>query len=60
MANRTFKANRRRGFSLLELLAVITIMGVIAAVVVPRISNSKVGAQAEASKQNIAENQFGS
>ena len=47
--------SRRRGFSLLELLAVVTILGVIAAVVVPRISNSKAGAQAEVSKQNIAE-----
>lgn len=46
---------RRRGFSLLELLAVVTILGVIAAVVVPRISNSKAGAQAEVNKQNIAE-----
>ena len=45
---------KRRGFSLLELLAVVTILGVIAAVVVPRISNSKVAAQQEASKQNIA------
>ena len=47
--------SRRRGFSLLELLAVVTILGVIAAVVVPRISNSKAGAQAEVNKQNIAE-----
>ena len=46
---------RRQGFSLLELLAVVTILGVIAAVVVPRISNSKAGAQAEANKQNISE-----
>lgn len=46
---------RRGGFSLLELLAVITILGVIAAVVVPRISTSKAGAQAEVNKQNIAE-----
>ncbi len=46
---------RRRGFSLLELLAVVTILGVIAAVVVPRISTSKAGAQTEVNKQNIAE-----
>lgn len=46
---------RRGGFSLLELLAVVTILGVIAAVVVPRISTSKAGAQAEVNKQNIAE-----
>ena len=46
---------RRRGFSLLELLAVVTILGVIAAVIIPRISNSKVSAQTEVNKQNIAE-----
>ena len=46
---------RRSGFSLLELLAVVTILGVIAAVVVPRISTSKVGAQREVHKQNISE-----
>ncbi|MFN3189043.1 MAG: type II secretion system protein [Aureliella sp.] len=45
----------RKGFSLLELLAVVTILGVIAAVVVPRISSSKRGAQEEVNKQNIAE-----
>ena len=31
---------RRRGFSLLELLAVVTIMGIIAAGVVPRLTQS--------------------
>ena len=46
---------RRRGFSLLELLAVVTILGVIAAIVVPRISSSKASAQSEVNKQNIAE-----
>lgn len=45
----------RRGFSLLELLAVVSILGVIAAVVVPRISTSKASAQAEVNNQNIAE-----
>ena len=45
----------RRGFSLLELLAVVSILGVIAAVVVPRISTSKSSAQAEVNNQNIAE-----
>jgi len=32
--------NRRRGFSLLELLAVVTILGIIAAIIVPRVSLS--------------------
>ncbi|GIW99875.1 MAG: hypothetical protein KatS3mg111_3208 [Pirellulaceae bacterium] len=45
----------RRGFSLLELLAVVTILGVIAAVVVPRITTSKRGAQEQAHAQNVAE-----
>ena len=39
----------------MELLAVVTILAVIAAVVVPRISSSKVSAQKEVNKQNIAE-----
>lgn len=55
MNNRIVRANRRRGFSLLELLAVVTILGVIASVVIPRITSSKVAAQAEVNKQNIAE-----
>ncbi|OYP34430.1 type II secretion system protein [Rhodopirellula sp. MGV] len=46
---------RKRGFSLLELLAVITILAVIAAVVIPRITASKKTAQQEVNKQNIAE-----
>lgn len=45
----------RRGFSLLELLAVITILGVIAVVVVPRISTSSQRAKEEVNRQNIAE-----
>jgi general secretion pathway protein G len=45
----------RRGFSLLELLAVVTILGVLAAVVIPRISSSKDSAQREVNKQNISE-----
>jgi general secretion pathway protein G len=34
-----FRRNRRRGFSLLELLAVVTILGVIAAIVLYRTAN---------------------
>jgi general secretion pathway protein G len=33
-------SHRRRGFSLLELLAVVTILGVIAAIIVPRVTAS--------------------
>jgi general secretion pathway protein G len=32
--------HRRRGFSLLELLAVVTILGIIAAIIVPRVTVS--------------------
>ncbi|MCA9195106.1 MAG: type II secretion system protein [Planctomycetales bacterium] len=53
--SRKFRSSKRKGFSLLELLAVVTILGVIAAVVIPRISSSKKGAQTEVNKQNIAE-----
>ncbi|MEL6108652.1 MAG: prepilin-type N-terminal cleavage/methylation domain-containing protein [Planctomycetota bacterium] len=52
---RNTRTKRRTGFSLLELLAVVTILGVIAAVVIPRISASKVTAQQEVNRQNIAE-----
>ena len=46
---------KRRGFSLLELLAVVTILGIIAAVVVPRVTVSADTAKANAHEQNIAE-----
>jgi prepilin-type N-terminal cleavage/methylation domain-containing protein len=48
---------RRRlfGFSLLELLAVVTILGIIAVVVIPRITVSAGAAKANANKQNRAE-----
>ena len=49
------KKGKRRGFSLLELLAVVTILGIIAVVVVPRISVSSAKAKTEANKQNKAE-----
>lgn len=49
------KQNRRRGFSLLELLAVVTILGIIAVVVVPRVSVSSAKAKQEADRQNKAE-----
>jgi len=38
MKNR--KRNKKGGFSLLELLAVVTILGIIAAIIVPRVSAS--------------------
>lgn len=46
---------RRAGFSLLELLAVVTILGIIAVVVIPRVSVSAEAAKTNAHKQNVAE-----
>ena len=46
---------RRTGFSLLELIAVVTILGIIAAVVIPRISSSSTNAKAKADEQSAAE-----
>lgn len=45
----------RAGFSLLELLAVVTILGVIAAVVVPRISVTGVSAKKEMCTHHVTE-----
>jgi prepilin-type N-terminal cleavage/methylation domain-containing protein len=44
-----------RGFSLLELLAVVTILGIIAVVVIPRISVSSSTAKSNSNQQNRAE-----
>jgi general secretion pathway protein G len=40
-------SQRRRGFSLLELLAVVTILGIIAAIIVPRVTVSSSTAKAK-------------
>lgn len=52
---KVIKTRKKRGFSLLELLAVVTILGIIAAVVIPRISVSAAKAKTSANEQNIAE-----
>jgi prepilin-type N-terminal cleavage/methylation domain-containing protein len=52
---RPSRRKNRRGFSLLELLAVVTILGIIAVVVIPRISVSSSTAKANANNQNKAE-----
>lgn len=49
------RAAKRRGFSLLELLAVVTILGIIAVVIIPRISTSSATAKTNANGQNKAE-----
>lgn len=45
----------RRGFSLLEMLAVVTILGVLAAVVIPRISSSGVAAKRKMCTHHVSE-----
>jgi general secretion pathway protein G len=55
MRARTTLKRRRRGFSLLELLAVVTILGIIAVVVIPRIGVSSSTAKKNADAQNRAE-----
>src|SRR5262245_5203076 len=50
-----FFGRRRFGFSLLELLAVVTILGIIAVVVIPRITVSAGTAKTNANSQNISE-----
>lgn len=49
------RKTRRTGFSLLELLAVVTILGIIAVVVIPRITVSAGTAKANADSQNKSE-----
>jgi len=39
------KRNKKAGFSLLELLAVVTILGIIAAIIVPRVTVSSATAK---------------
>jgi general secretion pathway protein G len=48
MKSRRF--NTQRGFSLLELLAVVTILGIIAAIIVPRVTVSS-----DTAKQRVQE-----
>ena len=45
----------RVGFSLLELLAVVTILGIIAVIVIPRINSSSTTAKQNSCYQNRAE-----
>jgi len=45
--------NKKRGFSLVELIIVIVILGVIAAIAVPRISRGAKGADESAVRQDL-------
>ena len=46
--------NRRRGFSLLELVIVVVIIGIIAAIAIPRMSRGSAGAADAALSGNLA------
>ncbi len=45
---------KRAGFSLMELLAVVTILGIIAAIIVPRVAVSSDTAKAKVNSHNKA------
>ena len=50
----TLSTNKRSGFSLMELLAVVTILGIIAAIIVPRVAVSSDTAKAKVNAHNKA------
>lgn len=46
------RSTRRVGFSLMELLAVVTILGIIAAIIVPRVTTSSDNAKTQVNAHN--------
>jgi prepilin-type N-terminal cleavage/methylation domain-containing protein len=54
MVRMSSKRTRPLGFSLLELLAVVTIVGIIAALIVPRVQISTTNAKTEMGKHYVA------
>ncbi len=51
---KTRKSNKKGGFSLLELLAVVTILGIIAAIIVPRVTVSSDNAKTKVAAHHKA------
>jgi len=45
---------KKRGFSLMELLAVVTILGIIAAIIIPRVSDSSAAARQQVRNHHAA------
>ena len=54
MNMKKFRKNKRVGFSLMELLAVVTILGIIAAIIVPRVTVSSDTAKQKVHAHNKA------
>ena len=50
----TFMNRKRRGFSVMELLAIVAILGIIAAIIVPRLTVSSDTAKAKFNAHNKA------